>query len=128
VTYLDSSVALAFLFAETQQPPAELWEQELFSSRLLQYEVWNRIHARRAEAVVGQQASAIINQVLLLELSPSILARALAPFPLPLRTLDALHLATMVFVRNEGRAVDLASYDARLLAGASALGIEPWSL
>jgi predicted nucleic acid-binding protein len=41
----------------------------------------------------------------------------------PVRTLDALHLATMDFLRAHGQALELASYDERLLAGARALQI-----
>jgi predicted nucleic acid-binding protein len=51
------------------------------------------------------------------------LARALEPWPVSLRTLDALHLATMDFLRLQGEAVKLASYDTRLVAAARALGI-----
>jgi len=43
--YLDASVALAHLLAEDRRPPASLWEEPLISSRLLQYEIWVRIHA-----------------------------------------------------------------------------------
>jgi hypothetical protein len=42
--------------------------------------------------------------------------------------LDALHLATMDFVQGRGRAIELASYDARLLAAARALRIPTRSL
>jgi hypothetical protein len=49
VTYLDSSVALAHLLAEELEPPEELWREPLISSRLLQYEVWRRIHARQLQ-------------------------------------------------------------------------------
>ena len=52
-----------------------------------------------------------------------VLARALEPWPVPVRTLDALHLATIDFLRGQGEAVELASYDNRLLAAARALGI-----
>jgi hypothetical protein len=45
------------------------------------------------------------------------------PFPVPVRTLDVLHLATMAFLRNHGQAIELASYDARLVAAARALEI-----
>jgi hypothetical protein len=45
------------------------------------------------------------------------------PFPVPVRTLDALHLATMAFLRNHGQAIEPASCDARLLAAARALQI-----
>ena len=50
------------------------------------------------------------------------LARALEQWPLPLRTLDGLHLSTMAFLRQQGEAVQLASYDNRLIAAATTLG------
>jgi predicted nucleic acid-binding protein len=40
-----------------------------------------------------------------------------------IRTLDALHLATIEFLRGQSEAAELASYDNRLLAAARALGI-----
>ena len=55
-------------------------------------------------------------------LSPLVLARALEPFAPPVRTLDALHLATMDFLRAQGQTLRLASYDQRLAAAAQALG------
>jgi hypothetical protein len=57
-------------------------------------------------------------------MSARALRRALEPFPLPVRTLDALHLATAVFLNAEGEPVRLASYGARMLAAAHALGID----
>jgi hypothetical protein len=47
----------------------------------------------------------------------------LQPFPISVRTLDALHLATMDFLRVGGEPVELASYDSRLIAAARAIGI-----
>lgn len=124
--YLDSSVALAHLLDERRAPPGALWEERLVSSQLLEYEVWNRLHALGFARSHGESARFLIGQVLLVELSRPKLARALEAFPVPVRTLDGLHLATMVFLRTQGREVEIASYDARLLAGARALGIEPW--
>jgi len=40
--YVDSSVLLADLLVEPRPPPQELWDEDLASSRLLAYEVWNR--------------------------------------------------------------------------------------
>jgi predicted nucleic acid-binding protein len=60
----------------------------------------------------------------LVELTPTVLARALEPFPTRLRTLDALHLASIEFLREQGQAIELATYDDRLAAGAEALGIK----
>ena len=121
--YLDSSVALAQLFAEDRQPPEDLWREPLTASRLLQYEVWARVHARRLEASHGDKVRDLLDGVAYIELTPLVLARALEPFPLPVRTLDALHLATMDFVQGRGQAIELASYDPRLLAAARALRI-----
>ena len=121
--YLDSSVALAQLFAEDRQPPADLWAEPLTSSRLLQYEVWSRIHSRGLGQLHGDKASVILEAVTLVELGPLVLSRALEPFPAPVRTLDALHLATMDFLRGHGQSIELASYDQRLLAAARVLGI-----
>jgi hypothetical protein len=47
----------------------------------------------------------------------------LEPFPIPVRTLDGLHLASIEFLRARRQTVELASYDERLLAGARALHI-----
>lgn len=121
--YLDTSVALAQLFAEDRQPPEDLWREPLTASRLLQYEVWARVHARRLEAQHGEKVLDLLDGVTYIELTPLVLARALEPFPTPVRTLDALHLATMEFLRGHGLTIELASYDARLLAAARALRI-----
>jgi hypothetical protein len=54
VIYLDSSVALAHLLAEDRSPPESIWKETLVASRLLKYEVWNRIHARRLARSHGE--------------------------------------------------------------------------
>jgi hypothetical protein len=66
--------------------------------------------------------------VVLIELAPPVLARAVEPFPVPVRTLDALHLASIDFLRTRGLIVQLASYDNRLAAGAHALKIPLFAL
>jgi predicted nucleic acid-binding protein len=68
-------------------------------------------------------ASALIDRVTLVELSPTVLERALEPFPLPVRTLDALHLASIEFLRRLKQNVELATYDQRLAAAARAMEI-----
>jgi PIN domain len=123
VIYLDSSVALAHLLAEDRSPPGAIWQQPLVASRLLEYEVWNRIHARRLAHSHGQETRALIGRVALIELDPPVLARALEPFPTPVRTLDALHLSAIEFLRSQRQPVELLSYDARLVAAAHALRI-----
>jgi predicted nucleic acid-binding protein len=123
VIYVDSSVLLADLFAEPRSPPETLWDEDLASSRLLVYEVWNRINAQGLMISHGDRARGLLARVNLTEMSERALARALEPFPIGVRTLDALHLATMHFIRQGGESVRLASYDNRLIAAAQALGI-----
>jgi hypothetical protein len=118
VIYLDTSVALAQLLAEDRRPPDDLWNEPLVSSRLLEYELWNRLNARRLERSHGEAARALTARMAFLELVPTVLARALEPFPIPVRTLDALHLASLDFLQRQGQQVTLATYDDRLLAAA----------
>ena len=128
MTYLDTSVALAHLLAEDRTPPEALWREPLIGSRLLEYEIWTRIHARKLARSHGDQVRALVGRVALVELAPQVLARALEPFPGPVRTLDALHLASMEFLRAHGQIVNLASYDDRLRAAARALKIPLYKL
>jgi hypothetical protein len=128
VIYLDSSVALAHLLAEDRAPPDNLWRQPLVSSRLLEYEVWNRVHARRLGNSHGDAVRELIGRVALIELAAPVLARALELFPIPVRTLDALHLASIEFLRTRRQTLELASYDDRLLEVARALDIPLFEL
>jgi len=102
--------------------PAAFWDEQLVSSRLLEYEVWNRIHAR-GSAHSQEMARAVFDRVGLFELDRRCLARALEPFPVAVRTLDSLHLATIEFLRARQNDVALASFDERMLVAARALGI-----
>ena len=119
--YLDTSVALAQLLAEDIAPPEKLWQEPLISSRLLEYEIWTRLHARKLDRSHADEARNLLGRVALIELSPPVLTRALEPFPKPVRTLDALHLASIDFLRKQGQIVALASYDHRLVVAARAL-------
>lgn len=120
--YLDTSVALAALFAEPHRPPDRIWREALVASRLLEYELMVRVNARGLGADAVAAANALVDGLALVELNPAVLARALRPFPMAVRTLDALHLATMVFLRSQGLEIEVATYDKRLAAAALALG------
>ena len=112
--YVDTSVALAQLLAEDRRPPRSLWSETLVASRLLEYELWTRLHARKLGESHGDAARGLLGRIAMLELSPPVLARALEPFPLPVRTLDALHLASCEYLRSQGQTIAMASYDHRL--------------
>lgn len=123
LVYLDTSVALAHLLGEDRTPPSSLWSETLVSSRLLEYELWTRLHARQLNQSHGELARDLLARVGFLEMIAPVVSRALDPFPTSVRTLDALHLATIEFLRSQHQTVTLASYDDRQCAIASKLGI-----
>ena len=122
--YIDSSVAPAGLLFEQRYPRPSFWQERLVSSQLLEYEVWNRVHAYGLISSHAEPARVLLMGIELLEMERQVLARALHPWPMRLRTLDALHLASADYLRREGDLIGLASYDGRMLAAARALGIE----
>ena len=121
--YLDTSVALAHLLAEDVRPPDDIWRQVLVSSRLLEYELWVRLNGRKLAQTHTDAARDLLGRVALLELVPTVLSRSLEPFPAPVRTLDALHLASIDFLRANGHSVELLAYDERLLTAARRMKI-----
>ncbi len=128
--YLDTSVVIAQLLAEDHRPPASLWNETLVASRLMEYEVWTRLHARKLADSHGEPARGLIGQIAFLELSPPVLERALEAIsgPVSVRTLDALHLASCEYLRDQGQSIALATYDRRMRAIARAMNIPLFGL
>jgi hypothetical protein len=124
VIYVDSSVVLAQLLAEDRYPDISFWAADsLISSRLLEYEVWTRINGRGLAVSHGDDVRELLGRLAFLELLPPVLARALDPFPTAVRTLDALHLASIEFLRGLGQRPQLATYDLRLSSAADAFDV-----
>lgn len=121
--YVDTSVLLAQLLADDRRPPSQLWQEILISSRLAEYEVWTRIHARNLAESHGEAARQLLARMSMVELSPIALRRALEPFPAPVRTLDALHLAPVHYLRAQRLRVSLATYDVRMARVASEMSV-----
>lgn len=121
--YLDTSVALARLLSETRQPPDSLWDETLVSSRLLAYEIWARLGSARLLQSHRELARQLIGRVALVDLSPPVLDRIEDGFPVPVRALDAIHLATILHLRRDRQSVEVATYDRRLAQAAESLGI-----
>ena len=126
--YVDTSVVLAQILAEDHRPPARLWNEIPVASRLMEYEIWPRLHARQLAGSHGEAARLLIGRIALLELSTPVLARVLDAFPTSVRTLDALHLASCEYLRNQGQSIALASYDGRMTALALAMDIPIFDL
>ena len=122
--YVDSSVVLAHLLAEDRFPNAAFWQAGPFvSSRLLEYEVWNRINSRGLGPSHADDVRLLLGRIAFLELVPPVLARALEPFPTSVRTLDAFHLASIEFLRGLGQRPMLATYDHHLAEAATTMSV-----
>jgi hypothetical protein len=126
--YLDSSVGLAHLLTEDVVPPERIWKESLVSSRLLEYESWRRLHALGLAESHGDSLRAVLSSVAMLDLPEPVVGRAREAFPVPLRTLDALHLASLQFLVEQGQKVRLATYDRRMRDAAEAIGLELYDL
>lgn len=121
--YVDSSALLAAILAEDRKPPAGFWDSQLVASRLIEYETWTRLHALKLVSTHAEAARARLARLAFLEMSPTVLARALDPFPSPVRTLDALHLASVEFLRGLRVPVTLATYDGGMARAAARMGV-----
>ena len=84
---------------------------------------WTRVHARSLARSHEESVRALLARVAFVELAPSVLERALEPFPTPVRTLDALHLASLEFLRKTGQKVELATFDERQATAAKRMRI-----
>ncbi len=126
--YLDSSGVLAELFLEERRPIEQFWSGSLVTSRLLEYEVWTKVHARQLGESRAEEVRFLLERLSILDMDPPILARALEPFPRPIRTLDAIHLASADFLRGQGQEVSIATYDARMGEVALEMGFELYPL
>ena len=126
--YLDTSVALARLLGEERRPSESFWQNSLLSSRLLEYEIWTRLRSRGLADSLSQATRRIVDRVTFVELSRVVLDRIVAGFPAPVRTLDAIHLATLLYLRETREPVALATYDEKLRETARQLGVPIFSL
>jgi uncharacterized protein len=129
--YLDSSVVLRVLLAEKQR--LEIWGrwERAFASELLGLEVRRAIDRLRilghldprATAALLQHTATIEDAVSIVPLTRTILRRAALPMATPVRTLDAIHLATALVMRERSdRPLTFATHDVRQADAARALG------
>jgi predicted nucleic acid-binding protein len=126
--YVDSSVVIAEILVERRRPGGDFWAGPLVTSRLLEYEVWTRINALGRKESHAEGASFLLRGFNMLDLHPSILARALLPFPEQVRTLDAMHLASADFLRGRGQDISIATYDTRFREVARQMEFELYPL
>ena len=81
------------------------------------------MHARGLLSSHGDAVRALLQRIVMLELTPTVLARALAPSPLPARTLDGLHPGSAAHLVAQRRPVSLATNDRQMEDAAEAMQI-----
>jgi predicted nucleic acid-binding protein len=120
--YLDTSAFIKLVRSEPESAALrrELAGRELLSSALLIVE--GRRAARRYGELADRRARAALTAITLLPLDEPILQAAADLDPAELRSLDALHLATVVSLGEDLER--LYCYDTRLTDAARSLGIE----
>ena len=126
--YVDTSVALAQLLAEDRVPPEELWEETLVSSRLLEDEIWNRIHARNLARSHGEYVRALIARVALLQARASGPSQGVRAVSTPCTDLGRAAPRLDGVPPHAGVHTTLSSYDERMLVVARDLKFEIFDL
>lgn len=133
IAYVDSSVLLRLILGEADR----LFEWETIdsgvTSALAEVECLRTLDRLRLRGALSDAELAAMRQGVwrllegleLVQLALPVLRRAADPFPTPLGTLDALHLATALAWRDERAAVlVLATHDAELGVAAAACGFD----
>lgn len=130
MSYVDSSVLLRIVL----DSPGALPKSHIgrgVSSRLTEVECLRTLDRLRlvtrvsAEEIARRRwlLSDLLKAVDLLVLSPAVLMRASQPLTLPLKTLDALHLASaMIWRETRDANLDFATHDTALANAARAAG------
>lgn len=107
------------------------WEKfDPVSSELIRVEAMRVIDRYRLaqamdDATVAERRSAVLDTITrftIASITPAVLERAADPFPTSVATLDAIHLATALMVREEFPALAFATHDQQLATAARALG------
>src|SRR2546421_5349042 len=123
IAYLDTSAAVKLLMTERESPALRRWLRSRpvrASASLLRVELV-RVVRRAGLPRLIPEARKVLAGVHLIHLDDSLLDRAADLDPTDLRSLDSIHLAAAASLGDELAAV--VSYDDRLLAAATSLGL-----
>jgi predicted nucleic acid-binding protein len=133
IAYLDTSALLRLVLREPGALKELLTADALVSSELLVIESFRTIDRLRLQGALSTEEAALrrttvtewLEAVDLVLLQRPVLARASEPFPTPLGTLDALHLATALVWQDRTRQeLVLATHDRDLALAARSFGLK----
>ena len=125
LVYLDSSALVKLVVVEPESralvEQLERWPQRV-SSALALTELPRALERAGLGAAAHRRAREVLGRIALVDVDRRILATAATIAPSTLRTLDAIHLATALAVREDLGAV--VTYDRRLRAAAERAHLE----
>ncbi len=134
--YVETSAVLRWLFAEAEADEVRsllAGASKVVTSRLTLIESRRVVHrAEREGRLTGAQAADILSVFAqasstwaILEISEDVARRAEEAFPAePVRSLDAIHLASALFLRQSFPDLVVATVDSRVRANSEQLGFE----
>ena len=133
IAYIDTSALLRIILREPGALKHLRTYDGLVSSELIAVESVRTIDRLRIQGALTMEEAAdrtgLVNEWLeaidLVLLRPPVLSRASDPMPMPIGTLDAIHLATALIWRDRvGPLPEMATHDPVLGAAARAFGFE----
>jgi predicted nucleic acid-binding protein len=130
IAYLDASVILRLVLGESPVIDRTQFTAAV-ASTLTEVECLRTIDRLALTAglppsqVADRRASLfrLLEEVELVDVTRAVLRRASEPFPTPLGTLDAIHLATAVLWRDGHTALVMATHDKALATASRAMGL-----
>ncbi|MDZ7792194.1 MAG: PIN domain-containing protein [Spirochaetia bacterium] len=132
VAYVDTSVLLRHILLGDSSIKHVLACERIISSELLEIESRRVIHRYRIDGEIDDEGfiqantrlNAVLSGISLLALSSAVKRRAMGAFPVHVKTLDALHLASALVYADtsSGQTVLLFSFDTGMNRCAYALG------
>ena len=131
--YLDASVVLRLVLGEAHALTKRQQFDGAVASALTEVEClrtldrMTRLGALSADEVAERRMAVyrLIEEVEVVDVNGTVLRRASEPFPTPLGTLDAIHLATAIAWRDaRDEPLTMATHDRSLATAARAVGLE----
>jgi len=133
IVYLDASVVLRILLRQPKRLAAWGRWEAAYSSELLGIESRRMIDRLRVQAALNDHELADVHHDLTrieraigaIPLTRPVLHRAALPMPTAVKTLDAIHLASALLLReHRTTSLTFATHDPQQLRAARALGFE----
>lgn len=131
IAYVDSSVLLRVVLAQPDRLPEWSSIRHAVTSALTEVECLRTLDRRFRQGLLDADDLADRRSLVLrllermdrVDVSPAVLRRAADPFPTPLGTLDAIHLATAVLWRDgRSEAPAVLTHDGQLATAARSMG------